>query len=160
MDIQSRLLLTDDESDLRQKHTLNLLARRPGFRHKCRMLNRGYGRSRYRWPMHFGLLNNDRVWVMDETQLRGVGLETSILMAGFRQHFSTLAGCAHWWMSATLDVGRLATPEAPPQPQQLCLGKREQPLPAATAESAQPRYPPPPTGTIISFGNRKEPPKK
>ncbi|MDB5345975.1 MAG: cas3 [Schlesneria sp.] len=39
-----------------------------------RALNRGYGMSRYRWPMHFGLLNNDCLWVMDETQLMGVGL--------------------------------------------------------------------------------------
>jgi CRISPR-associated endonuclease/helicase Cas3 len=31
-----------------------------------RALNRGYGMSRYRWPMHFGLLNNDALWVMDE----------------------------------------------------------------------------------------------
>ena len=30
-----------------------------------RGLNRGYGMSRYRWPMHFGLLNNDCLWVMD-----------------------------------------------------------------------------------------------
>ena len=35
-----------------------------------RALNRGYGMSRYRWPMHFGLLNNDALWVMDETQLK------------------------------------------------------------------------------------------
>src|SRR5437762_12957048 len=28
--------------------------------------------SRYRWPMHFGSLNNDCLWVMDETQLMGV----------------------------------------------------------------------------------------
>ena len=27
-----------------------------------RALNRGYGMSRYRWPMHFGLLNNDALW--------------------------------------------------------------------------------------------------
>src|SRR5208282_199110 len=40
-----------------------------------RALNRGYGMSRYRWPMHFGLLNNDAVWVLDETQLMGVGVE-------------------------------------------------------------------------------------
>ena len=42
-----------------------------------RALNRGYGMSRYRWPMQFGLLNNDCLWVMDETQLMGVGVETS-----------------------------------------------------------------------------------
>ena len=33
--------------------------------------------SRYRWPVHFGLLNNDCLWVMDETQLMGVGLTTT-----------------------------------------------------------------------------------
>ena len=38
-----------------------------------RALNRGYGMSRYRWPMHFGLLNNDCLWVMDEVQLMGPG---------------------------------------------------------------------------------------
>jgi CRISPR-associated endonuclease/helicase Cas3 len=49
-----------------------------------RALNRGYGMSRYRWPMHFGLLNNDCLWVMDETQLMGVGIETSAQLDGFR----------------------------------------------------------------------------
>ena len=49
-----------------------------------RALNRGYGMSRYRWPMHFGLLNNDCLWVMDETQLMGVGVETSAQLDGFR----------------------------------------------------------------------------
>ncbi|MGH8017412.1 MAG: DEAD/DEAH box helicase [Opitutaceae bacterium] len=38
-----------------------------------RALNRGYGMNRARWPMHFGLLNNDCLWVLDETQLMGVG---------------------------------------------------------------------------------------
>ncbi|MBY6274525.1 MAG: CRISPR-associated helicase Cas3', partial [Bacillaceae bacterium] len=42
-----------------------------------RALNRGYAMSRYRWPVAFGLLNNDVLWVMDEVQLFGVGLETS-----------------------------------------------------------------------------------
>ena len=42
-----------------------------------RALNRGYGMSRYRWPMHFGLLNNDCLWVMDEVQLMEPGLWTS-----------------------------------------------------------------------------------
>jgi len=27
--------------------------------------------SRYRWPIHFALLNNDCLWVMDEVQLMG-----------------------------------------------------------------------------------------
>ncbi|MEX2026255.1 MAG: DEAD/DEAH box helicase, partial [Pirellulaceae bacterium] len=34
-----------------------------------RALNRGYGMSRYRWPMHFGWLNNDCHWILDELQL-------------------------------------------------------------------------------------------
>ena len=46
-----------------------------------RALNRGYGMSRYRWPMHFGLLNNDCLWVMDEVQLMGPGLWTSAQLA-------------------------------------------------------------------------------
>ncbi|MFY1645439.1 DEAD/DEAH box helicase, partial [Methanoculleus bourgensis] len=36
-----------------------------------RALNRGYGMNKYRWPTHFGLLNNDCLWVMDEVQLMG-----------------------------------------------------------------------------------------
>ena len=49
-----------------------------------RALNRGYGMSRYRWPMHFGLLNNDCLWVMDETQLMGPGLATACQLEAFR----------------------------------------------------------------------------
>ena len=49
-----------------------------------RALNRGYGMSRYRWPMHFGLLNNDCVWVLDEVQLMGPGLATACQLEAFR----------------------------------------------------------------------------
>ena len=94
-----------------------------------RALNRGYGMSRYRWPMHFGLLNNDCLWVMDETQLMGVGLETSVQLAGFRERFGTLAPCVHWWMSATLDNTRLATPEAPSIPDSFGLTEVERTFP-------------------------------
>jgi CRISPR-associated endonuclease/helicase Cas3 len=80
-----------------------------------RALNRGYGMSRYRWPMHFGLLNNDCLWVVDETQLMGVGAETSAQLDGFR-HQTALAvvgaGCT-WWMSATLEEKRLETIDHP-----------------------------------------------
>lgn len=74
-----------------------------------RALNRGYGMSRYRWPMHFGLLNNDCLWVMDETQLMGVGVETSAQLDGFRKVWPTFKQCPTWWMSATLDESRLDT---------------------------------------------------
>jgi CRISPR-associated endonuclease/helicase Cas3 len=80
-----------------------------------RALNRGYGMSRYRWPMHFALLNNDCLWVMDETQLMGVGLETSAQLDGFRHNgkMPTFGPCPTWWMSATLDEARLATVDHP-----------------------------------------------
>jgi CRISPR-associated endonuclease/helicase Cas3 len=80
-----------------------------------RALNRGYGMSRYRWPMHFGLLNNDALWVLDETQLMGVGVETSAQLDGFRHKTgdSVVGACPTWWMSATLDAERLATVDHP-----------------------------------------------
>jgi CRISPR-associated endonuclease/helicase Cas3 len=80
-----------------------------------RALNRGYSMSRYRWPMHFGLLNNDCLWVMDETQLMGVGVETSAQLDGFRhdEKLLTFGVCPSWWMSATLDEARLATVDRP-----------------------------------------------
>ncbi|TDU67137.1 CRISPR-associated endonuclease/helicase Cas3 [Prosthecobacter fusiformis] len=80
-----------------------------------RTLNRGYGMSRYRWPMHFGLLNNDCLWVLDETQLMGVGVETSAQLDGFRHLAKWLqyGPCQTWWMSATLEDARLATVDHP-----------------------------------------------
>jgi len=67
-----------------------------------RALNRGYGMSRFRWPMHFGLLNNDCLWVLDEIQLMGVGLATSAQMQAFRQQFGAYGHVETVWMSATL----------------------------------------------------------
>jgi len=34
-----------------------------------RALNRGYASGRARWPLEFGLLSHDALWVMDEVQL-------------------------------------------------------------------------------------------
>ncbi|HEY0322040.1 MAG TPA: CRISPR-associated helicase Cas3' [Pyrinomonadaceae bacterium] len=74
-----------------------------------RALNRGYAMSRYKWPVHFGLLNNDCLWVFDEVQLMGNGLATSAQLAAFKQEFQT-AGQAHsLWMSATLKKDWLET---------------------------------------------------
>ena len=72
-------------------------------------LNRGYGMSRYRWPIHFGLLNNDCLWIMDETQLMGVGIETSAQLQGLREKLGMQEPTRTWWMSATLDPIQLET---------------------------------------------------
>ncbi len=72
-----------------------------------RALNRGYAMSRRRWPMHFGLLNNDCLWVLDEVQLMGPGLATALQLEAFRsdasagKYFGTERPCVCWYMSAT-----------------------------------------------------------
>lgn len=71
-----------------------------------RALNRGYGAGRARWPMEFGLLNVDCLWVMDEIQLMDVGLATSAELQGFatsdEQGGNLPRPRRTWWMSATL----------------------------------------------------------
>ncbi len=71
-----------------------------------RALNRGYASPRARWPMEFGLLNQDALWVMDEVQLMDVGLATSVQLQVFRNEdqadAKSLRPCFTWWMSATL----------------------------------------------------------
>lgn len=74
-----------------------------------RALNRGYGMSRYRWPMHFGLLNNDCLWVMDEVQLMGAGLPTSLQLDAFRRSFGNMNDSRTAWMSATISPSWLQT---------------------------------------------------
>lgn len=71
-----------------------------------RALNRGYASGRAKWPMEFGLLNQDCLWVMDEVQLMDIGLATSGQLQAFRtsDHISgrSLRPVYTWWMSATL----------------------------------------------------------
>jgi len=73
-----------------------------------RALNRGYAARRARWPMEFGLLNNDCLWVFDEVQLMGPGLATALQLEAFRntdidgsKYFGTERPCVSWYMSAT-----------------------------------------------------------
>ena len=71
-----------------------------------RAMNRGYASPRARWPMEFGLLNQDALWVMDEVQLMDAGLATSRQLQVFRDEDrgenKMLRPCFTWWMSATL----------------------------------------------------------
>lgn len=79
-----------------------------------RALNRGYGMSRFRWPVHFGLLNNDCLWVFDEVQLMGSGLATSAQMHAFRNRLGTALPTHSIWMSATLNKDWLCTVDFDP----------------------------------------------
>jgi len=67
-----------------------------------RALDRGYGMSRFRWPVQFGLLNNDCLWVMDEVQLMGNGLASTAQLQAFRRRFGTIGKARSIWMSATM----------------------------------------------------------
>jgi CRISPR-associated endonuclease/helicase Cas3 len=75
-----------------------------------RALNRGYAMSRFEWPVHFGLLNNDCRWIIDEVQLMGPGLWTTAQLDWMRQsRFPSLKPCRTTWMSATVGSAFLAT---------------------------------------------------
>lgn len=69
-----------------------------------RALNRGYASARGLWPMEFGALHSDTLWVFDEVQLMGVGLATSTQLEAFRRSraATALRPTISWWMSATL----------------------------------------------------------
>jgi CRISPR-associated endonuclease/helicase Cas3 len=75
-----------------------------------RALNRGYAMSRFEWPVHFGLLNNDCRWIIDEVQLMGPGLWTTSQLDWMRRkRFPSLKPCFTTWMSATVGTSFLTT---------------------------------------------------
>lgn len=74
-----------------------------------RALNRGYAMSRFRWPVHYALLNNDCLWVCDETQLMGDGLATTAQLQAFRRKLGAFGSTRTLWMSATIDAGAVRT---------------------------------------------------
>ena len=78
-----------------------------------RALNRGYGSSPFMWPVEYGLLNNDCLWVMDEVQLMANGLPTSTQLAGLRNKLETYGPAHSVWMSATIHPQWLATVDHP-----------------------------------------------
>jgi CRISPR-associated endonuclease/helicase Cas3 len=78
-----------------------------------RALNRGYGTSRFSWPIDFGLLNSGAHWVFDETQLLGPALATSRQLQAMRDRFGTVGATGSTWMSATVDRRSLSTVDSP-----------------------------------------------
>lgn len=98
-----------------------------------RALMRGYGMSRYQWPVHFALLHNDALWVFDEVQLMGAGLGTSAQLEAFRRQFNTHGNARTLWVSATLNREWLNTvdfAEHLANAETLQLNDREKQLPA------------------------------
>lgn len=77
-------------------------------------LMRGYGVSRYRWPVDFALLHNGAFWVFDEVQLTGATLATSAQLEAFRRHLGAARPSRTLWMSATLDPAWLRTVDFTP----------------------------------------------
>ena len=68
-----------------------------------RALNRGFAIPPQMWPVDFGLLNVDALWVMDEVQLMGPGRTTSVQLQEFWDEAPPSHGLRQTiWMSATL----------------------------------------------------------
>jgi CRISPR-associated endonuclease/helicase Cas3 len=78
-------------------------------------LMRGYGTTRYRWPVDFALLHNGALWVFDEVQLAGAAITTSAQLEAFRREFRTERPSRTLWMSATLDPSWLKTIDFTPK---------------------------------------------
>ena len=76
-----------------------------------RALMRGYGMSRFGWPIDFGLLHVDSLWVFDEVQLMGAGLATSAQLEAFRRRsaWRQERPARSLWVSATLEPEWLGT---------------------------------------------------
>ncbi len=84
---------------------------------------RGYGVSRYQWPVDFALLHNDVIWVYDEVQLFGEALATSAQLEGFRRALPPGVGpSTSLWMSATVDPEWLGTVDHPSPTSERVLG--------------------------------------
>lgn len=98
-----------------------------------RALNRGYGASRFSWPLDFALFNSGAHWIFDEIQLLGPALKTGRQLQGLRTAFGTAMPTSSTWMSATVDRGALSTVDNPypgRPDQELCLGDDDRSDPA------------------------------
>jgi CRISPR-associated endonuclease/helicase Cas3 len=90
-----------------------------------RALNRGYGESRFQWPVSFGFLNSDCWWVLDEVQLMGPARSTSAQLQGLRAKLGSACACESTWMSATIDRDALVTVDRPQLGPALTLSEQD-----------------------------------
>jgi CRISPR-associated endonuclease/helicase Cas3 len=95
-----------------------------------RALNRGFGSSRYLWPVEFGLFNTNCHWVYDEIQLMGPGVPTGRQLEAFRAAFPASGAHGSTWMSATVAQETLKTVDNPDvaKPVELSESDRSGPL--------------------------------
>lgn len=103
-----------------------------------RALMRGYGMSRYQWPVHFAFLHADALWVLDEIQLMGAALPTSAQLEAFRRdpRHPVARPTRTLWVSATLNRDWLATVDFRahlPGLRRAALDADERALPAVSA---------------------------
>lgn len=108
-----------------------------------RALMRGYGMSRYQWPMHYGLLHNDVLWVFDEVQLMGPALATTTQLEAFRRRLGAFRRSRSLWCSATLQPDWLATVDFRPEVEsglsRLVLDENDLGAPAVTRRIRAPK---------------------
>jgi CRISPR-associated endonuclease/helicase Cas3 len=104
-----------------------------------RALNRGYAMSRFRWPVEFGLLNNDCLWVFDEVQLMGSALFSSAQLEAFRTSMGTWLPVHSLWMSATSSPDWLKTVDYAATVEFEALGRGEGVLTLSPCDMADPR---------------------
>ncbi|MBD1903718.1 CRISPR-associated helicase Cas3' [Coleofasciculus sp. FACHB-125] len=72
-----------------------------------RALNRGYSVPWSQRPKHAAALNNDCRWILDETQLMGVGYPTAVQLHQLRRQLGTYGKSELAVMSATMDLNPL-----------------------------------------------------
>ncbi len=108
-----------------------------------RALMRGYGMSRYQWPVHYALLHNDALWVFDEVQLMGPALPTTTQLEAFRRNLGASLPARSIWVSATLQEAWLDTVDFCPHRSQglrrLALGDADEAEPAVARRVHAPK---------------------
>ena len=125
-------------------------------------MNRGYAAGRPRWPLEFGFLNSDCLWVFDEIQIMDTGLASSLQLDAWRRSLRLRAArdqfpaekadhlsrpCRSLWMSATMAKHWLEravdwsprVEDAWKSPQRVRLGQHELPDGQTVSDDASDR---------------------